>query len=253
MGWRQAILLSTLFTISCKDISPSNVRPNLAYIASAMAGSYKQETPAQYIQHNVARMARNVTDVTGLEVQVPPIEFRRLDVVEDGRYDEIENKIYLSVDLFDPTKTLYTFQKVDLDMILTHELAHAAVDQYSEHRGNGTWPKMGELQTEEDFIRVYGLRLIAEGISTHTIIQLYPQESRFSEWSKFWPVPIGLLGNMMFRNTMYDGGAVLVSDIIQEYGPRGIEELITNPPNVKSPKELPAYKQQILARLRQKI
>jgi hypothetical protein len=240
--------------------------------------SFKIATPLltapAYIKKVAPRVTRNVSDALEVPVVTPRIEFTKLRNHEAARYDEKNDTVYLSVDLIygaaffqltpqsqlvgerpaEEKKTIDALLNVPLsqqemvllDQALTHEIAHAAMDQYNTKRGRGNWPDWDAQRKAHGVMSMLALRTIGEGVATYVEHKYYPQEKTEAYWPTFWPNPDHPLGYLLFTHVIYDSGEHLVSDILEKHGREGLEYLTTHPPDAKNPSELIPYKQKAM-------
>ncbi|MDO8504718.1 MAG: hypothetical protein Q7S36_02585 [Candidatus Liptonbacteria bacterium] len=143
----------------------------------------------------------------------------------------------------------------NLPIVLRHELGHAFIDQVSQRIGNGIWPANETDMKKYDWYRTYGTRILSEGSAgffgygtpeidrTKGELSL-PAESDHDYW----------LSNSA-NEALYAGGFWLVEPILEEFGERGLEYIVTHPldfPDGRARQAAKEYQKRALAELGKK-
>ena len=112
-------------------------------------------------------------------------------------------------------------------LLIDHELGHALVDQLSRRLYNKTWPVKTSFYSYWQAIEV---RILSEGMADYFRNMLSYDTSSHIE-----SLPDGPYGDIWkTSNWIYDGGYWTVKPIIETYGQKGLEYIMTNPLSVMS-------------------
>lgn len=180
----------------------------------------------------------------------PSIKFKYSNSYSPAIIDYKKNEISIHLNQLrrlDPTQSI--------DDILAHEMGHSYMYEICKNINN------------EDIIinhPDYGIR-ITKGLIKEGIGEYYKLNHPFIEsfdsllTSDEFPITIEEWKSMSRRNFgarqffIYTGGYALVKPIIDEFGTKGIELLVANPPTIKDLENLKKYQINILERLRKTI
>lgn len=175
-----------------------------------------------------------------------PEEYRILGLY--GLYDDREDTIYLpsgilvkpEFNLSDFITTIATFNSTaDVKRALDHELAHFYCDKVREKALGKNYPTLQIFILFPEERIAY--KLINEGIARYFENSLNGEYKRPYPFEK-WPTQLEEFSNDVF----YQGGYALVKPVIDQYGEKGIQFLLFNPPTpdeLFTPKE---YKERML-------
>lgn len=130
------------------------------------------------------------------------------------------------------------FSPLTTEDIIRHGLGHFYVDKLSESLGNGSWPP-----DDKDNIDYVRKRLVFEGIGEYFRRKSFNEKDNFKDSQ--WPKTIEEFEKDA-KSLYYTGGYHLVKPIIDKHGQKGIEFLITVPPEKEDLVDLPGYQRKAL-------
>ncbi len=143
-----------------------------------------------------------------------------------------------TIELYVPRAAVH-FSPLTTEDLIRHGLGHFYADKLSESLRNGNWPP--EVEENIDYMR-YGL--VSEGIAEYFRRKSHKEEDTFKDTR--WPKTLEEFENIGYDLICYTGGYHLVKPIIDKHGQKGIEYLITNPPEKEDLKDLPRYQKRAL-------
>lgn len=108
--------------------------------------------------------------------------------------------------------------------IIDHELGHAFIDQFSRRNWYGSYPSTKQSQDEDGYL---GLCIISEGFGMY--FQMTSVRRMYYDWDIFPEELESFL--WLSYSVLYDGGYVLVKEILDKNLEKGIFYLIKNPFN----------------------
>ena len=210
-------LASSSFIV--KNVVEKSIQP---YVESHIVTIIKDQEERLGIQHfGIPRIAYKQK----ISLSNGPLESK--EGIGFGIYKAKADEIHLSLRyLVTPDTSLVNtiateifgilFPRVNVKEVLDHELGHFYIDKFNESLGKGDWSN-----------RNRGKKIISEGICEYFRI---------------------VLNNGGKHDFADYGGLPIVKPILDRYGKRGIDYLITNPPNVEM-EDILGYQNKVLEAL----
>ncbi len=211
-----------------------------------------------YVESNITRIIETQEDVLGIQhFGVPKISYKQPHWIKDGfqvsgAYEPEKDQIYLPLGLaITPERNLSNILAIcmtfgsthNVKETLDHELGHFYADKLCESLGKGDWLHFSDGR--EINVNDVGIKLVSEGIAEYFKRTLNGGKDDFEDSD--WPRKFE---DFFTRKVIYDGGFHLVKPIIDMYGRRGIERLMSNPPHtMQDLNYLPMYQNRVIASL----
>ena len=217
-----------------------------ATLVHAISSEKKEGEVRRYVETNLTTLIREQEKKLGIHYpeQLPIIYYH---LPEDkkltlGLYDPETNKIFLQNEQYK-----FDWDAEDVYNTLNHELGHYYLDRLSEKLTNNDWPEYTNMTALEKM----SVKIVSEGIATYFERKMNGNEDTFTD--EKWPRALGGFfssWDLTPKNEIvYDGGYHLVKPIIDQYGEKGIQYLMFNPPKLSEMYSLPLYQQRIIEEL----
>ncbi len=215
---------------------------------------HKDPEIQEYVEQNLEKIIKEQEQkiIISYPAERPKIEYifprEYLSLGASGIYNDKNNTMYLPSGLLtkpewdwgDLAATFFTFNSTaDAKRVVDHELAHFYCDTIKEK----VLGKNYHLLETSYFIYEERIasQLINEGIAKYFENRMNGEDKkplRFEEW----PTELNGFSN----HVIYNGGYAVVKPVIDQYGEKGIQFLLFNPPTSKELFTPEEYQQRIL-------
>lgn len=163
---------------------------------------------------------------------IPKMEFKSSDTISheiifyDGRYIKETGSFRINKKFRDANIPSIgdTITKLadSISLLIDHELAHALIDHISYRLNGKTWPVGSSFYSRWEVLQV---RILTEGTADY-----FKNMMSGDTTSSIENLPNNLESSLWQTNMwIYNGGYFVVKPIIEKYGQKGIEYLITHP------------------------